>query len=296
MRRVSSQIVAATGLALAALALPGCDPSKRMPDDAGAIVDPNNLPSYEAAAARYNSAANRLGQFWASAVVRLAYVDAEGKRREDQGEGRVQLAQPASVALNIGKLGETYIWIGADQNRYWWLDLTGSDRIAFTGRHENYARSRARALGVIVPPQDLITLLGIAPLPERGGAVQASSDGRLIGLTAYLRDGRSKQRVWVDPASGLPVQVELFGEKAEDLIVASLSAHQPVSIRGDGNPPQVATRVKISHAASNSLITLDLTDMEDGQSRIRPEAFNLGVLLKQLRVDKLYDLDSPRKP
>lgn len=286
----------AAGLAGAAILLPGCPTADRVRDDGGALVDPANLPSYEAAAARYNSAANRLGQFWASAVVRLAYVDGEGKRREDQGEGRVQLSQPANVALNIGKLGETYIWIGADQNRYWWLDLTSDDRIAFTGRHENYARSRARALGVIVPPQDLITLLGIAPLPTAGGAVQVSNDGKLIGLTARLRDGRSKQRVWIEPASGLPVQVELFGTKPEDLIVASLSAHQPVSIRGDGNPPQVATRVKIAHAASNSLITLDLTDMEDGASRIRPEAFNLGVLLKQLRVDKLYDLDSPRKP
>jgi hypothetical protein len=36
--------------------------------------------------------------------------------------------------------------------------------------------------------------------------------------------------------------------------------------------------------------------MEDGIDRLRPEAFNLGTLLTQMRVDKLYDLDKPRTP
>jgi hypothetical protein len=271
--------------------LGACNPVQR--DDSPPIFDTGTSVTYDQAVAEYNANTRSLGHFWANAVVRMAFVDDEGKRREEQGEGRLQIIQPDRVALNIGKLGQTYVWLGCDADRYWWLDMTGDKHIGFTGRHEGYQRSRSQRFGVVVPPLDLITVLGIAPLPTRG-AIQTSSDGRLLGLTSLLRDGRGRQRVWIDRRNALPVQIELFDAQGTVQLVADLSDHQTVSVRGVGNSPRVASRVRIAHQASGSMFILDLSEMEDGKDRIRLEAFNLGTLLRQMRVEELYDLDTPR--
>jgi hypothetical protein len=286
----------AMGVLVCALAVaPGaCSPAART-DEPAQRLDAGAL-SYEQAAARYNANARNLQRLWASAVIRLSFVDRDGQQRTEQGEGRLQIVQPDRVALSVGKLGETLFWIGCDAQRYWWLDLTGDQHIGYAGRHEYYERSRARAYGVVVPPLELIPLLGIAPLPERGGAAQVSGDGRLVGLTVAWGSGGGRRRVWVEPATGLPVQVELFDASGAAQLVCALEAHDTVQVSGLGDLPRMATRARVAHAESRSLITLDLSSMEDGASRVRPEAFALGPLLTQMRVELLYDLDLPARP
>ncbi len=266
------------------------------PNSPGLAFPNPSSTTYEQAAEAYNRNARQLQRLWANAVVRISYTDENDERRQEQGDGRLQIIQPDRVALNIGKLGQTYLWTGCDATRYWWIDLTSDEHFAFAGKHQGYQRSRARSFGIVVPPLEIITLLGIKPIPPTGGAIQVSSDGNLLGLTTKIADGQGRQRIWLDTNTALPVQIEILGSDPQSQLVAELEDHQTVAVRGTGNPPQLATRIKIAHTASGSLVTLDLSEMEDGIDRLRPEAFNLGTLLTQMRVDKLYDLDKPRTP
>jgi len=281
-------------LTLLAASLTACNRNGRDADLPPVLVDPATL-RYDLWAARHNAGVAELRQVWANAVVRLRWTDADGRQRSEQGEGRLQIQQPDRVALNIGKVGETFVWIGCDPQRYWWIDLTGDQRVAFAGRHGLYQQSRARSYGVVVPPLELTGLLGIRELPQSGGAIQASNDGRLVGLTTSIDRRGTRQRTWLDAASGRCVQVELFNPRGEPDIVASLEDYDTVALTGRGETAQMAKRVRIAHAASGSLITLDLSDLQDGVRRMSPDAFSLPALLNQMNVGLLYDLDLPAR-
>lgn len=249
--------------------------------------------SYEEVAQRHNANAQHLRALFSDVVVRLSFVNEQGDRQEEQGEGRLQLVQPSYFAMSIGKLGEIVFWLGADEDEYWWFDFSSDRRILFVGRHEMYEQSRARALGVVVPPRQLMTLLGTTMLPTKGGLVQGSSDGRLVGVTIATAEG-GRKRLWY-PTSGermmVPVKIEIYGRGGELEMVADLSNPQTANIRGVGVPPVVPTRVAIGHVQSESKITIDLSGMQDGIDRMSEEAFSYRSLYKRLKATEAYSLD-----
>lgn len=252
-------------------------------------------PGYGEAVAKFNARIAPLGRLRAAAVVRIEYTDGEGKRRLEQGEGRLQVIRPDRVALDVGKLGETLLWLGCDSQRYWWIDLTGADRVVSVGRHDTYGTSRAPAMGVVVHPLDLLHMLAIVPLPVEAGGTQWSADGRLLGLACPLAGGKSL-RTWVNPDDYEPRMVELFGDNGRVEVVAELPASDFVLLSNSGRMgPKVAKRARVSHLTSGSLLTLDLDDLSDGAGRIKDEAFNLDVLAERFRVARRIDLDSPGK-
>lgn len=257
-------------------------------------------PSYAEASARYNARIAGLTRLSAAAVVRIEFDTQEGARRREQGEGRLQVIQPARVALDVGKLSETLLWLGCDSDRYWWMDLTGDERIAYVGRHDQYATSRARSLGVVVHPLQLLGLIGAAPLPRESGGTQWSADGRWLGLTRPADPGASDGgvfvRTWVDPQSYIPQSVEVLDNAGRGVVVAELSSAAPVEVRGTGTRPYLATRARILHVASGSLLTLDLDDLTDGHGRMVDEAFDLRTLMARLRIGRTVDLDASTGP
>ncbi|HYC99772.1 MAG TPA: hypothetical protein VEB22_00965 [Phycisphaerales bacterium] len=287
--------LACTTLTVALACLGACSPSKDEPRGVELPTRTIPGPPYAEVAARYNANAAHLHQLFAPVTVRLEYDDKEGNRRTDQGEGRLQIIQPDHLAMSVGKVGETFFRLGSDSQRYWWFDLSGKTRVMFIGDHANYARSHARRVGVVVAPLDLVRLLGIVPLPKTG-QTQMSADGRSVGIVTEL-DGTAgsvgRQRTWIDPATALPTKIELFNAAGECELVADLSNPDSVEITDSAVRPRVNTRVRIAHTGSNSLITLDLSDMQDGVGRMVPQAFDPTVLAKQLRAEKIYDLDAP---
>jgi hypothetical protein len=283
----------------ALLGLAACSPTKA--PEPGMPAPGNTIPGppYAEVAAKYNANTANLHQLFAPVTVRLQYDDKNGARHEEQGDGRLQIVQPDHVAMSVGKVGETFFWLGSDSQRYWWFDLSGKPRAMFVGVHENYEKSQARRVGAVVAPLDLVRLLGIMPLPEseKGGQTQMSADGRSIGVTTQL-EGGGRQRTWitwVEPGTYLPTKIELYNTRGECELVSELSEPDGVDVKGTAFRPQVNKRIKIAHASSRSLITLDLSDMQDGVGRMVPEAFDPAVLAKQLRAEKIYDLDAPPK-
>lgn len=280
--------------ALAATLLAGCSQPK--PDTSGTPVKEPFIPGPPIAdvAAKYNKNADLLRQLFAPVTVRIAYTDSKGERHNEQGEGRLQLVQPDHVAMSVGKIGETYFWLGSDSQQYWWADLSGKPRQMFVGAHVNYNKSQARKVGVVVAPLDLVRLLGIVSLPDNG-VTQFSADRKRIGVTTTLPSG-TRQRTWIDATTYLATKIELYNTKGECEIVADLSEPGGVDIKGRAERPWINTRVIIVHAASNSEFTLDLSEMQDGAGRMVAEAFDEAEVAKHLRVEKTYDLDTPPKP
>ncbi len=259
-------------------------------------VDVANLPappSYEEVVERYNARAEQLDRVWAAAVVRLRYRDDRGKLRREQGEGHFQYLAPLRLALSVGKLGETVFWLGADEQRYWWFELHDRDR-AFLGRHENVGRSCNESAGLPAHPEELIELMGMTPLPDRGGRTGWSIDGRWIVAENDLRSGRIQH--FLDPDTFEPVWIKVFEDGRSDASVFShLTEYGRVQIRTKGGyDPRLATRVTIRRPGDDGEVIVDLSRMSDGRDRrgrLSPEAFDFEHLRDAFRPGRLIVLD-----
>lgn len=257
-------------------------------------------PTYRMLANAQNARAARLGKLWARATVSIDYRDSEGRKRWEQGEGHFQVIQPSKLALSVGKLGEVFLWIGCDEERYWLIDTKGA-KAAYVGRHELVTRGKIEALGLPVPPRDLIALAGMSPIAA--GTASGSGDPVVVtrGKTASYRvmRGGVPWTIFVDAATLTPVRVEVAesvageGDAPEAVIVAELSQYRDVPLKGSsGFFPRVATRVECLHTPSGSTMSVTLTDPSDGgTNRLKPEAFDFEGLVEALGVSEVIDLD-----
>ncbi len=290
-----------------ALAIPACssdrasDSSTAPPADTVPRPDP---PAYDDIARRYNERADRLTRVWARATVQLSWTDERGRRRDEQGEGHLQLIQPSSLALSVGKLGEVLFWLGCDDERYWLFERGDADRAAI-GRHANVGLECSRALGAPVHPLDLIEVLGVTPLP-----VSDSGVGPSPGRTAWSSDGRwlvveapartTVRRLLLDPATLVPTGIELSDPRdaGGPLVRAVLEDFGPVTLAGVGGFfPQMPTRIEVRSAQGDDRAVLHLSDMSDGRrnNRLSPDVFDFAALRDALapRVLDVLDADCP---
>ncbi len=300
-------LLAAAG-ALAVLA--GCDNAKDQP----VHVLKKPVPGYTETARRYNADIAALDTLWCRATTQMRYTDEQGDKRIEQGEGHLQVQRPDRVALSIGKVGRTLFWMGCDNERYWWMDLSGDTHVASVGRHDGPARAAAARTneggpgGMVgsVSPRAVSRVLGIVPLPEKGGTVDWSPDGRQLLLTAPIEGDAgvsgARQRVWVDPEKNIATRVQLLGappapgKAGVPELAAELSEEQFVELVDKPGPkPGVAGKVFVTHPASGTEIRLFLDGLESGGTRIKPAAFNFEQLCKALRVDRVIDLDERQR-
>ncbi|TVQ61924.1 MAG: hypothetical protein EA379_05795 [Phycisphaerales bacterium] len=249
-------------------------------------------PAYLETARAYNERANRLERVWARAVVEVRYVDQDGRRRSEQGDGHLQLLAPDRLALSLGKLGEMVLYLGCDDTRHWLFERGEPTRVA-VGLHENLGRPCARSLGLPAHPLDIIDLLGVTPLPEREGA----------GRTSWARDGTlavetpgrlGTLRVLIDPATHLPVRMEMLDAPGgEAWLTADLQNHERLAVRAAAFGPHIATRIIIRHAESDTELRVNLYDPSDGivRGRIAEDVFDFEYLLDALNAGEVDVLD-----
>ncbi len=276
--------------ALVALAQSGCGEH---------AIERGAPPLYSEVSRRLEQDLLLTDRLWARATVEVRYTDDDGERRFEQGEGRLRLEAPAHVALSAGKIGETLFWLGSDDQRYWWFDLTGDERTGVVGRHDGPGRGRG-GLAATVNPRDLARLMGLVPpAAEPAGAMQWSADGRLLGITSKASPalGGGFERRWVDPDSLRAAKIEIYDPARRLVLVADLGDYESMRITGSGTPgPAVPTRVAIGHPESGSEIRLYLSDVEDGAARPDAGAFEFDRLVTALKAQRVIDLDEPLKP
>lgn len=257
-------------------------------------------PSYKTVSNAQKSRSALLSRIWARAVASITFIDNEGAERREQGEGHFQVIQPSRLALSIGKLGDVFLWIGCDEERYWLIDAKENKR-AYVGRHDQVTAKKIAALGLPVPPRDLITLAGISPLDEAGRSATTPKvvrDEASAALTINIQRRApfpARWRTSFDAAKLLPIEYQVFeGGSESPALTAILEEYRDVKIAGrSGLYPQIATRISADHFETRSSMRLTLTDVSDGgKSKLRPEAFEFEKLVELLGVQDVIDLDA----
>ncbi|MFI4896510.1 MAG: hypothetical protein ACIARR_01650 [Phycisphaerales bacterium JB059] len=251
-------------------------------------------PEYAVIAASFNERVAPADTLWARASIRVDGRDAEGGRLNEQAEGHLQIERPRRLALSIGKLGETHLYLGSSDEVYWWMDLIDKDdAFAVFGRHEFVTPEKASQLGVPVHPLDLIDAIALSPLPaEAPGAWAAwTDDGTELVVRAPGRWGA--RRMWLDPETLEPRRVEIEDDAGRLLLSADLSRYDYVRKSGDATIRlRLATRYEIKTAGLDATVRINL--FEPKIRSIRPIAFDLPRLLETYRIDQAWDLDAPR--
>jgi hypothetical protein len=267
--------------------LAGCAGPSKPPD---AAVPRGSVPTYEEVAAAYNRRLGPLDRLWARTVVRVWFVNQEGKEQQEQLEGHLQYLRPDRLLLTFDKVGTTYAALGSNERKYWWIETRG-DRKAWVGEHAEANPEVIAQLGLPVHPLEFVELLGITPLPVPApdAKVEWSDDGRLR-VTAPGRMG--ERRLWLDPQRWVPLRVDVLGTGGEVVISAELTRYQPVSVRSPSGDwrPEVPAELQAQQDRGKLRVRMTLFDPETAGARPKAVAFDLDRLLKLLQVDQVQQL------
>ncbi|MGD9688417.1 MAG: hypothetical protein AB7K52_04380 [Phycisphaerales bacterium] len=265
-------------LLIAAVPLASCGPAK-----------PLDVPEYARVEGASRERVAGLDRLWSRATVQIRYTDNKNERRFEQGEGHLRIEFPTHVALSAGKIGQTLFWLGCDDRRYWWFDLTGDDRVATVGEHGGPGASRG-GLATLISPRLLPRLMGLLPVGT-AGVVQPSADHRLLSVTTRIEGGF--ERRWLNPATLEPTKIELWDEQRRPLLAADLSEYENVVLEtGGGGGPRIPTRISIGHPESGTEIRLYLSAATDGTRTWDAGAFEFERLIGALGAARVVDLDA----
>jgi len=288
---VNRRTIGTVALALLACTLTACKTSPTGSPSPAAAGPP---PSYPEIADRFNERADRLGRIWANATAQFSYLDEQGDRHNEQGEGHLQLITPDRFALSIGKISEVLFWLGCDADRYWFFEMYEGNRVSI-GRHRNIGSPCNRDLGLPANPIDIIDLLGVTPLPiDAPGETSWSTNGKWLVVDA---PGRATwRRLFLDPETLLPQRVELYDptDTSAPIVFSSIELYESVTLEGVGGFfPKAPSRLQIDHEQSGTSIRLFLHNMNDGKTRGRlsDAVFTFESLVEAFGPEEITVLD-----
>lgn len=304
MKRASAATLLLAAIALAAGCRSDADTAPRPgaptagSDTATAAKPPaRRLPSpppIAEVAAAHNERAALLSRLWSRITMRLELVDDEGQTQIENTEGFLQFVQPSRVSLMVNKLGETYLLLGCDATRYWWLDLTG-DKTALYGAHARATPDLARRFGVPMHPLDMLDLLAVRPIDPARASVTWGAGGRTVLVTSPPRAaGWGRRELEFTPGRLIPVRSRVRDARGSVVAEAELSDHGPITLREGATPPLVARTVVIRIPARRAEVRLQLNVADNRQPR--PENFDLDGLLKRFNVPETRRVNLDERP
>lgn len=292
MSRLISIAAAGVLAAVFAAVLSSCRTAPAADDQSSPRVAEQALP--DGFVARYNESIAQLDRLWARTVVRVDAPGPDGDRERTQGEGYLQLIQPRSVSLSVGKyIDRMYFVLGSNDERYWWFDMLDTDaKTALVGRHELVTPELAGELGVPVHPLDLVDLLGLSPVSDDAQLVRTGSrDGRQTLVVATSTRLGGTRELEIDPGQLIPLSVRLLDPAGEPVASSELSRHRAARVN-TGRLAIVAGRAEIDLPTLDATITLDVSDAENLGRKPRQAPFRLESLLERAyRIDRVVDLD-----
>ncbi len=273
-------------LCVSAAALSGCASAKK--------AAPVEAIEYGELAERYNERTQLLGVLRGRGVVNFRWHDAKGIEHWEQGNLDIQIAQPSRVVFRVHKLGETYLWVGCDEERYWMIDLLRDEEtVAYVGRHDALTDEKARQIGLLVPPRELITLMGVRSLPMAGEAheeapeVMTTEEGWRVVLPAL----HGAQWVYeIDAIDARPTAIELVGADEETAVKATLSDYLAIHLTGNAALTHLAMQVDIAYPAAGATMRIDMDSVNDRAPK--DSAFDFERLIEILRPKQVIDLDA----
>ncbi len=286
MKSRSLSIVLALTMAL----LAGCPPARI--GGPGVETAPAQKIEYAPLRKAYNDRVERIDQFWSRALVEINWTDEKDNKHYEQGDGTLIVRKPRELALAIGKLGEVMFWVGSDAERFWFFDLKPPENKpprAAVGKHADIGKPGMPELPIPLPPDHLITLLGINALPESRADAPITATQETVGdqtfdlVTIPLYPARPAllEKIRIDTKTHYPVTITIL-DGNQILADAKLTDYQPIKIAGKapGAFPDLAMNIELTLPARKARVKLLLSDAVDGKAsnKVKDAQFNFETL------------------
>lgn len=265
----------------------GCQP---VPVSGPRVLD--EAPSSAQLVEQHNQRVQLLSRVYARGVVEIRWRDEDGVRRFRQGDVDLYIDLPRRTALRVGKLAETFMWLGSDEERYWLFDLVAEERVLHVGRHDS-----PNAGLQTVRPLALLDLIGLGRLEELPSEHEPDVEYDR-GLDAWVISGVGSGgpvRVYFDRANHLPVRAETLTAAGEIAYFSDMHMHRYRSVPVPGVSaaalPRMATLVDVfagPGAETQGEIKLGL-DVPTGRVENQPfdRVFDLERLRRSLRPERI---------
>ena len=266
--------------AIAMAALIGCDGSK-------VILPDLDLPPAPPAAKlieQQNRNVAPLDQLYTRAVVKITWYDRDGKRRFEEADGPLIYRRPGDLALALGKLGETWYWLGCDEERYWILDLNSDPRQAHVGTHAA-AGNDAQASPLPIRADELVEVMGFGKLSNPPGLrVETTRKGYVLSYPADARSG-VRREVTLDGQSRI-VRVRLLDRRGEVIADAQKVTPFRMEIREIpfDDQPWLMRTTKIEIPAQRTTVEVFMPRTTRGEGKVRDVQFDFDKLIKIQKI------------
>ena len=264
----------------------GCkSPSKPM------VESPDPPPTYAAIAKAHNERVAQLQQLYAVGTIEFRWKDDKGSHFEN-GHAELWLLLPRRTALRIDKVGEVLLWLGSDDERYWFFDLLSKESLLKVGRHDEAVADVQATTALGMRPLVMLDLLALTPLSVEEAVSAVSLDVERNAWVVQVHSDNaadSGRRLYFDRTTMLPLRVELLDAAGQVQTSSSLRRYQSVTQEGMSPAafPKFATLIDIfasTDDAANGSVKLALdeaTGVVDDQPLDR--VFNLERLMSALK-------------
>jgi hypothetical protein len=258
-------------------------------------------PSYATIAKAHNDRVAQLQQLYAVGTIEFRWKDDKGSHFEN-GHVELWLSLPRRTALRIDKVGEVLLWLGSDDERYWFFDLLSKESSLKVGRHDEAVAADEASTVLGMRPLVMLDLLALKALPTDGQDVAVTLDAaRNAWMVQVNGDGVAipATRMYFDRATLLPMRVEVLDAAGEIRTSSSLRRYQSVTQAGMSPAafPKFATLIDIfasTDDAANGSVKLALdeaTGVVDDQPLDR--VFDLERLMSALKPTRVEGAMAP---
>lgn len=191
----------------------------------------DEMLSYQQIAERHNERVEGLSNLYSRGVIEIRWRDGDGRHFE-QGNLDLWLELPRRTALRVEKLGNVFLWLGSDEERFWLFDMLGDETVLLTAHHD----SAIRGTGLLtVRPLALLDLAGLSALPETEGTIEY--DGELDAWVVTAPGQGGMMRMYMHRTSLLPLRVESLDEAGDVAYTSEIRLTRYRTAARPGVPP-----------------------------------------------------------
>lgn len=214
--------------------------------------------------------------------------------------------KPNQIALSISKAFERYYWLGCDAQRFWWFDLNPQDDLpntAYVGHHEDLdPRGRqASPSQVLIPPGQLIELLGVTDLPA---SVQQSALEPVRGkekaavvfrIPVEFAGQPAEQHIVVGAITARPLSITFFDNHGGTVARAELSGYKWPGVGPGGTLPAIATRILVTVPDRKVELKINLfsESITADPEKFSDAQFDFDALVRALKPEQVKVMEQP---
>ena len=243
-------------------------------------------PSYAEVVERYNQNLMPLEQFWARSVVAMRWVDEDGRRQFEQGEGHFMFRGDQHTALTLGKVGQIVFWIGSDGERVWMIDRHSDPSVTYIQPAE---RGGWSGLPVNLAPTDVLVLMGLRPIRATTGQTRYE-DGLLVVEPDPGAEGQVI-RLMLDSSSRMPLRLDILDAQGEVRASCLMADHDQVRVEGYavGDWPRIPMRYVMEIQGQDASISMSFDGADP--SRVGDRSFSLQSLMRAFPTDDVIEFE-----